>query len=190
MKKPPRKRRTREHVIADLAVHHVEGHALRCGFVLERVVHDYGLDVELYTFNHRGEVEEGPIFLQMKASTRLKIRANQGTFPFQIERRDLVHWLAQPLPVILIVYDALRDVAYWLYVQSHFRQRKDFNLFTAGQTVTVQVPLTNVVRTSALRQFRRFRNRVLAQMRKVIHEEQADSVYRVPLPFAGPRIYG
>jgi hypothetical protein len=62
MKKPPRKRRTREHVIADLAVHHVEGHALRSGFVLERVVHDYGLDVELYTFNHRGEVEEGRSF--------------------------------------------------------------------------------------------------------------------------------
>jgi hypothetical protein len=82
-----------------------------------------------------------------------------------------VHWLAQPLPVILIVYDALRDVAYWLYVQSYFRQRKEFSLFTAGQTVTVQVPLTNVVRASALRQFRRFRNRVLAQMRKVIHEE-------------------
>ena len=38
----PRKRRTREHVIADLAVNHVERQALLCGFTIERVVHDYG----------------------------------------------------------------------------------------------------------------------------------------------------
>jgi len=37
-----RKRRMREHVIADLSVHHVEGLVLKCGFTVQRIVADYG----------------------------------------------------------------------------------------------------------------------------------------------------
>jgi hypothetical protein len=171
MKKLTRKRRTREHVIADLSVNHVERHALRCGFVAERLTHDYGIDLEVLTFDKKGEVEEGKILLQLKASDRLTIGPNQGTFAFRIERRDLVLWLAQPMPVVLVVYAARKDVAFWLYVQSYFRRLEGFNLFAAGRSVTVQVPVENVVMTSAMRRFARFRNRVLEQMRKVIHDE-------------------
>src|SRR5438128_7363347 len=106
MKNLPRKRRTRQHVIADLGIHFVEGCSLRCGFVIERVRHDYGIDLKLFTFDKKGEIEEGNILLQAKASDRLGIRAKQATFAFRIERRDLALWLVQPMPVILIVYDA------------------------------------------------------------------------------------
>src|SRR5689334_16982376 len=122
MKKLPRKRRTRAHVIADLSVNHVERHALLCGFAVERVAHDYGIDLELFTFNRKGEIEEGKVLLQLKASDRLAIRPGQESFSFRIERSDLVLWLAQPMPVILVVYDARMEAAYWLYVQSHFRR--------------------------------------------------------------------
>ena len=43
--KTARKKRTREHIIADLSAHHVEGHILRCGCTAERIVHDYGMDL-------------------------------------------------------------------------------------------------------------------------------------------------
>ena len=56
MAKVLRKRRTREHVIADLSVHHVEGHVLRCGWVVERIVYDYGLDLEINTFDRSEQV--------------------------------------------------------------------------------------------------------------------------------------
>ena len=36
----PRKRRTREHVIADLSVNHVERQALLCGYAIERWFHE------------------------------------------------------------------------------------------------------------------------------------------------------
>jgi hypothetical protein len=173
--KPPRaagrKRRTREHVIADLSVNHVERHVLQCGFVAQRSVHDYGIDLEMTSFNKQGEIDEGKVFMQLKASDRLRLRPHQEAFSFRIERSDLVLWLAQPLPVILIVYDAHEEIAYWLYVQSYFRRQKGFNLFTAGKTVTVQVPTAHVVNTAAVRRFARFRDRVLAQMREVVHEE-------------------
>jgi hypothetical protein len=174
-KQPPaaaRKRRTREHVIADLSVNHVERHALLCGFVVQRSVHDYGIDLEMTTFSKVGEIEEGKVFMQLKASDGLRLRPHQPAFSFRVERTDLVLWLAQPLPVLLIVYDARKEVAYWLYVQSYFRRQKGFSLFTAGKTVTVQVPTANVVNPAAIRKFARFRDRILEQMREVVHEEE------------------
>src|SRR5262249_33361076 len=171
MKKLPRKRRTREHVLADLSINHVERHALKCGFVAERVIHDYGIDLELLTFNKKGEIEEGKILLQVKATDRLQISSDQRSVALRIDRSDLVNWLAQPLPVILVLYHGPKDVAYWLYVQRHFRRMKNFSLFTSGQSVTIQMPIENVVTPSAMRRFSRFRARVIEQMRNVIHDE-------------------
>ncbi len=53
---PPRKQRTREHVIADLSINHVERQILLAGHVVERWLHDYGLDLVATTFwsNERG----------------------------------------------------------------------------------------------------------------------------------------
>lgn len=63
----PRKRRTREHVIADLGVHYVEGLVLRCGFIAERIVHDYGLDLYMTTFDRKGWAESGWVLFQSAA---------------------------------------------------------------------------------------------------------------------------
>jgi Domain of unknown function (DUF4365) len=167
-----RKRRTRSHVIADLSVNHVERHALMAGFVVERIVHDYGIDLELLTFTADGEVEEGKILMQLKASDRMTIRTDRKTFPFRLERRDLVQWLAQPMPVILVIYDAAKERAFWLYLQDYFRKRSRFSLFTAGKTATVRIPTMNVVNVSAMGSFRRFRDNVLMQMRELIHGDE------------------
>jgi len=40
-----RKRRTREHIIADLGVNHVEKCILECGWTVQRFSPDYGLDL-------------------------------------------------------------------------------------------------------------------------------------------------
>jgi hypothetical protein len=133
--------------------------------------HDYGIDLELFTYSRSGETEEGHILLQLKASSRFKIQPGTTSLAFRIERKDLVLWLAQPMPVILIVYAAKANSAYWLYVQSYFAKQKDFNLFAAGQQLTVHVPTLNIVNPAAVRKFGRFRDRVLAQMRELRHDE-------------------
>jgi hypothetical protein len=61
------KRRTREHVIADLSVNFVERFLLEGGFTGMRHFHDYGYDVTVETFDRDGQVEEGCIFLQLEA---------------------------------------------------------------------------------------------------------------------------
>ena len=56
----------------------------------------------------------------MKATDRIRT-ADRGQFvTIRIERTDLRAWFAEPLPVILIVYDAANDRAYWLHVQAAF----------------------------------------------------------------------
>ena len=105
----------------------------------------------------------------MKATDHLRVRDDQPTITFPVRRVDLELWLREPLPCILIVYDARADVAYWLYLQAYFAQLASFSLAEAGETVTVQLPRTNVVDEAAIRRFAQYRDNVLAQMRGVIH---------------------
>ena len=162
-----RKRRTREHIIADLAVNHVERQALLCGFIIDRNRHDYGIDLEMTTFNKNGEINEGKILLQLKASDRLRVRTD-GTIPSRVERKHIANWLAQPMPVILVKYDALRNLAYWLYVQSYFRKHGRATLFT---TTTLPIPAVNIVNPAAMLRFSRFLDNVLGQIGEVDHDE-------------------
>ncbi len=126
------KRRTREHVIADLSANHVERHALLCGYSVERVRHDYGIDLILFTYNTRGEVESAKVFLQLKATDRLRMTADKTLVLFKLQAADLRSWLAEFQPVILVVYDAVQERACWLYVQAYFEKLPRFDLKQVG----------------------------------------------------------
>lgn len=158
-----RKRRTREHVIADLSVNFVERQVLLCGFIAERTIHDYGLDLILWTFAPSGEVEPGAVYLQVKATDRVTIVGRNQFISLRIERRDLRAWLVQPFPVILILYDAANDQAYWLYVQAEFSGVKRFRAARGSETLKIRIPLSNILDSNAIRRFQAYRNKVLAQ---------------------------
>ena len=167
-----RKRRTREHVIADLSINHVERHALLSGCTVERMIHDYGIDLLLFTYNRDGEIEEGQVFLQLKATDHLKVLADDASITVRVAKTDLRHWLEKLLPVILIVYDVQTDVAYWLYAQAHFMGKANFSLERMADQVSVRVPRANVINQEAIRTFARFRDDILAQVEgKIQHHE-------------------
>ncbi len=153
-----RKRRTREHVIADLSVHHVEGFVLRCGWTVERTRHDYGIDLLMRTYDPTGEVENDEIGLQLKATDSLPWSADRRTIPLRLEWRDLLFWLNEAIPIIPIVYDAAGDRAYWLHVQAYCRERRWATRPGATGTVTVHVPADNVLDEAAVRLFARYRD--------------------------------
>jgi hypothetical protein len=77
-----RKRRTREHVIADLSVNHVERLVLRCGWTVERTQYDYGLDLVMRTYSASGEIESGTVWFQLKATDHLPQSHDQQTILF------------------------------------------------------------------------------------------------------------
>jgi hypothetical protein len=156
-KHPPTglKRRTREHVIADLSANHVERHALQCGYSVEAVRHDYGIDLFVFTYDRDGAIEPGLLLLQLKATDKLRRVAKRTSIAVRLERRDLVGWLRQLQPVILVVYDARREVAYWLHVQDHFRDGPRVPRDRLDGTRTVRIPTANVMTPVAMREFAR-----------------------------------
>jgi hypothetical protein len=159
-----RKRRTREHVIADLSVNHVERHVLLCGFTVERIIRDYGLDLFLATYDANGEVENGYVLLQVKATDQLRVSAAGDVNLLRLEVSHVRAWLGELMPVILIVYDASADTAYWLYVQSHFESRRRQLRSRGRATLTVRIPRANVLNQAAVRRFAEFRDRVSLQV--------------------------
>jgi hypothetical protein len=165
-----RKIRTREHVIADLGVNCFERQTFLCSYSVERVIRDYGIDLLLFTYNQAGEAEEGHILVQVKATEETRRAAKQSTILFRIERVDLLRWLAEPMPVILIVYDARRDAAWWLYIQEYFRTLAGFNLFRAGERITVRIPIRQRLNKRAVGQFGQFRDRILALLPEDLHQ--------------------
>jgi hypothetical protein len=62
--------RTRDHVIADLAVNHVERQVLLAGCTVQEIASDYGVDLVVFVFSASGEPENGALFLQVKATER------------------------------------------------------------------------------------------------------------------------
>ena len=166
---PRRKRRTREHVLADLSANHIEWHALQCGFAVDRVFHDYGLDLAMFTYGPDGAVEPGQVWFQLKATDKLKRRKGTQSITIRVERSDLDGWLEEPMPVILIVYDAGAEVAYWLYVQAQLKPRRATARRRPGNTVTLHIPVANVVDEATMRRFPEFKKAVLAQWEGVVH---------------------
>jgi hypothetical protein len=80
------KTRTREHVIADLAVNYLERRVLWQGFTLDRVQHDYGVDLAMSTYNENGEVESGQVLFQVKASDRVRFLKVAKAVSFALDR--------------------------------------------------------------------------------------------------------
>src|SRR5712692_11357179 len=120
MQRSRRKRRTRQHVIADLGVNHVEPQALLCGFSVERVHSDYGIDLVVFTYDRQGRAENGCLFLQVKATDRARWIKRGTLLPFRVDSRDLARWLDEIWPVALIVFDVVANRAYSMYLQQYF----------------------------------------------------------------------
>jgi hypothetical protein len=166
-----RKRRTREHVLADLSANYVEKQGLLCGFAIERVRLDYGIDLTVQTFNRRGEVESSRILFQLKATDRIKVSVDGGAVRCRTERADLAHWLDEPIPVVLVLYDGKADMAYWLYVQRYFAGVPGFDLTRCGKRVSIAIPKANVLDRRAMRDLASAKNAIAARFRGVLRHD-------------------
>jgi hypothetical protein len=158
-----RKRRTREHVIADLSVNHVERFILRCGWVPRRMNPDYGIDLYMETYNARGEIENDGVWFQLKATDKVVVANETSTISVRMEWRDLIFWLNEWLPGILVIYDAMQDRAWWLHLQESLRTINRTNRGKLAYTVTLSVPLENVFDEAAVRHFGELRDAALGK---------------------------
>jgi hypothetical protein len=159
----PRKRRTRQHVIADLSVHYVEGFILEAGHTAQRLGSDYGYDLLVSTFDEQGYVEPGTIYFQFKATERLD--ASGADYLYDLDIRDYNLWIKEKMPVILVLFDASSRRAYWLAVQQYFREDIARRPRKGAKTVRIRVAKRQTVN-----------DRAIAKMRELkwqaIHQEQ------------------
>jgi len=147
----PRKQQTRQHVIADRSVNHMERFVLDESHSVQRLDSDYGYDLVLFTYDAEGFVEPGSLFLQLKAAETLH-KTGSG-YVFDLDIRDYNLWMLEKTPVLLILFDAGRKRAYWLAVQRYFRDsgRKPKK---GAKTVRVRVPARQVVNRRAVTRWR------------------------------------
>jgi hypothetical protein len=148
----PRKRRTREHVIADMGVHHDEGHIGDAGHTMQRMEKDYGYDLLLFTFDEQGYSEPDFLPLQVKAAESLQ--ASGADYVFDVDIRDYNLWMQERMPVILILFDASRARGYWIPFQAYFREDVTRRQRKGAKTIRVRVPKRQVVNRRAIATWR------------------------------------
>jgi hypothetical protein len=171
MTSPPGKVRTRGHVLADLSINHVERQVLLCGCSVQRVHNDYGYDLMMSTYNAQGEIEGGIVFFQVKATDHLPVLADRKAIAWSISRRDLHLWLNEAYPVILVVYAGPSDRAYWLHVQAYFADYPTADLFRAGETITVRIPMANRLNRRSLERIIKYKNDLHELFQGRVHED-------------------
>ena len=136
---------------------------------MEFITKDYGYDLNIYTFNSRGEFELGTIFIQLKATERLAHSKDGKSINFSIKKTDLNTWFYEPYPVILIVYDAKNSKAYWVYVQQHLRKKNiNFNLKKVRKNYTISIPKRNILNDKTFLTFRSFKSSTIKELNNVI----------------------
>jgi Domain of unknown function (DUF4365) len=148
----PRKQRTRQHVIADQSVNHVERFIIDEGHTAQRLEKDYGYDLLLVTYDEQGYVEPGLVCLQLKAAESLPVVGSD--YYFDLDIRDYHLWMQERTPVILILFDAGQRRAYWHSVQDYFRHNVARQPKKGAKTVRMHVPRSQVVNRRAIAKMR------------------------------------
>ncbi len=100
-----RKRRTRQHVIEEMGVNLLERQVLRRAYQLQRPsLGEYGWDAAMFHFSPDGQIENGEVRFQVKATNNLNIA--DVTIRCRVETADLHYWYWDEFPFVLVVYDA------------------------------------------------------------------------------------
>lgn len=159
-----RKRRPREHVIAEMGVNFLERQALRRGHQLRRVPEpEYGTDALMLHFSpNTREVENGWIEFQVKATDDLKFVEGGKSVACTVEMAHIHYWYWETAhPFILVLYDVRKHRAFWIDIQCYI----DEHGIEDRQTLTVRIPVKNRLTVRAIDLFRK---KSLARMQSLL----------------------
>jgi hypothetical protein len=146
-----RKRRTRQHIIADQSVNCIQKFIIDAGFTSQEMNRDYGYDLTVNTFDKDGLIEAGNFYIQLKASETLKEHRDGVSYVFDLDTRDYRLWQDELMPVFLILYEAVSRRAYWLYFQRELATGSLPAPRKTAKTVRIRIPKANRVNTRFIR---------------------------------------
>ena len=148
-----RKRRPREHVIAEMGVNFLERQVLRRGHQLRRVPEpEYGTDAVMLHFSPDArEIENGWIEFQVKSTDELNFVDNGKSVACTVELAHVHYWYWEVAhPFILVLYDAQNHRAFWIDVQTYV----DEHGIEDRRRMTVRIPTQNRLTVYAIDRFR------------------------------------
>lgn len=152
-----RKQRTRQHFIEDFGMNYVERQVLHARCTLQNHRYDYGYDAFINTYNENGEYENGIIQIQLKSTDHLKYSEVKKAIVFDLDKRDLELWLGCNAPFLFIVYDALKESAYWVDLSLYFEKNRDV-LKKVIKFVRIYIPVENVLTHKIIQDYRQIKN--------------------------------
>lgn len=148
-----RKRRPREHVIAEMGLNFLERQVLRRGHQLRRVPEpEYGTDAVMLHFSPDSqEIENGWVEFQVKATDQPSLVDDGKAVACVVELAHLHFWYWEVAhPFILVLYDAQKHRAFWIDVQAYV----DEHAIDDRDTVTIRIPSKNKLDLNAVDRFR------------------------------------
>ena len=164
-----RKRRTREHIVEDLSENHLERLVLNSGHLLRRPRRDYGVDVTMFHFSESGELENGEVRFQLKATDNLTSIADGQYATVRVKTGDIQYWSMEFYPFILVLYDAKEEAAYWIGIDDILKQSLDLD----QQTETIRIPISSEVTNNSIEHFRRMSLAVIDKLGTHNDDEQS-----------------
>jgi hypothetical protein len=156
-------------VIAAQSANYVERFIIDEGHTAQRLEHDYGYDLNMISYDEQGYVEPGSVYIQLKAAETLE--ASGTDYLFDLDVRDYNLWMLELMPVVLVLFDASRRKASWLYVQRYFRQDLSRQPQKAAKTVRVYVPMRQAVNRRAVAKMRGFKQEILDRLSGVMNHD-------------------
>ena len=151
-----RKQRTREHIIEDLGFNHVERQILYAGFTHNRITqNDYGYDTLVYTFNENGEISNFIFHIQLKSTDHIQLSNNEKMINFDLSKRDLELWLSGSIKLLLVLYDAQKEIAYYVDLQDYFKKKK-IVFDKIKKFARIKIPISNILTPQIIKQIPNF----------------------------------
>jgi hypothetical protein len=162
----PRKRRTREHVIADLSVNHVERYVFEAGFTAERFSRDYGYALYVTTYDEKGFIEPERMLIQLKSSDRVAEIETATHVMIDISVADFNLWRNETDPVFLILYDVPKRRALWIYIQRYFEEDPSREPAKTAKSIRISIPKRQRVNRRMVDFARRCKHNICQQKRR------------------------
>lgn len=123
---------------------------LNSGHLLRRPSRDYGVDVTMFHFSQSGELENGEVRFQLKATDNLRLVSNEQFATVRIKTGDIQYWSMELYPFILILYDAVEMRAFWIGIQDLLKQSLNLD----QETETIRIPVDNELSDQTIEIFR------------------------------------
>lgn len=152
-----KKRRTREHIIEDLGLNYIERQFLLASCSVQRIFRDYGYDANVFTYNENGEAENGMILLQLKSTDHLKVSEKRNAIEYSLSKKDLELWLFEKELMILVIYDARAEKAYYVVLQDYFEKNR-LSLKNIRKFIRVFIPFENLLTPKSVEVIREIKN--------------------------------